>query len=487
MNWGTDLWAPDDNLVPAIQSFKSPARLIFATPSEFFRKAEKTPAIPETSGEIPHAWANILTSIVHTWPPTITAADTLITAEKFAAVNYALGYSDYPGEFDFLWKRVLEASDHNNFGQGGDIGDERKLEYAKLAAVRGSEILRGMLRNIAARVRSPFPRSMPVVVFNPLSWTRDDVVSAHVSLYGDAAPGDIEDYRKGVRLVDETGAAVPFYIQQSSGTVSRALEIFFVARSVPSMGYKAFFVVPADKPDSFPNATEIKFDSDDARPKRVLGADEFNNDFYRVTVDRTTGAVTVFDKELNRAVAKDMEIVGSEERGGDTLSKEYVSGRTVINTVGRIEVEENNPVRTVIRIPGDLGGVPVLQRLIMYRALKRIDLEDTIDWRGGKLIKIEQTFPYEHPEAQIEYGIPFGAVGGSDFMPKSEPRAGDEISKEFWHQWRQIHDWVFAGTNDWGLTIAADHQVVTLAPGMIRGGMLRGTYSSVGITRYDKP
>jgi alpha-mannosidase len=328
---------------------------------------------------------------------------------------------------------------------------------------------------------------MPVVVFNPLSWTRDDVVSAHVSLYGDAAPADIEDYRKGVRLVDETGAAVPFYIQQSSGTVSRALEIFFVARGVPSMGYKTFFVVPADKPESFPNAADIKFDSDDAHPKRVLGADEFNNDFYRVTVDRTTGAVTVFDKELKRAVAKDMEIVGSEERGGDTLSKEYVSGRTVINTVGRIEVEENNPVRTVIRIPGDLGGVPVVQRLIMYRALKRIDLEDTIDWRGGKLIKIEQTFPYEHPEAQIEYGIPFGAVGGSDFMPKSEPRAGDEISKEFWHQWRQIHDWVFAGTNDWGLTIAADHQVVTLAPGMVRGGMLRGTYSSVGITRYDKP
>jgi alpha-mannosidase len=487
MNWGTDLWAPDNNLVPAIESFKSPVRLIFATPSEFFRNAEKSSGIPETTGEIPHAWANILSSIVHLWPPTIAAADTLVTAEKFAAINYGLGYAAYPQEFEFLWKRVLEASDHNNFGQGGDLGDARKLEYANIATARGGEILRDMLRNIAGRVRLPFPRSAPVVVFNPLSWIRDDVVKAHVSLYGDASPGDIDDYRKGIRLVDETGASVPFYVEQFSGTVSRALEMIFVARGVPSMGYKTYFVVPTEKPDTFPNASDIKMDADEAAPKRILGADQIENEFYRVSVDRATGAVTVFDKELNRAVAKDMEIAGSEERGGDTLSKEYVSGRTVINTVGRVEIEENNPVRTVVRIPGDLGGIPVLQRLFLYRGLKRVDLENKVEWNGRKLIKIEQTFPYEHPNSEIEYGIPFGAVSGSDFMPNSEPRAGDEISKEFWKQWRQIQDWIFTGTSEWGMTIAADRQVMTVAPGMIRAGMLRGSYSAVPITRHGKP
>lgn len=488
MNWGTDLWAPDDNLVPAIESFKSPVRLTFATPSEFFHHAEKTPAIPETSGEIPHAWGNILSSISHIWPPTITAADTLVTAEKFSAINYALGYAGYPQqEFELLWKRVLEASDHNNFGQGGDSGDARKLEYANIATMRGGEILRDALRNIAERVRSPFARSMPVVVFNPLSWIRDDVVSAHVSLYGDASPGDIDDYRKGLRLVDETGASIPFYVEQSSGTVSRAIEIVFVARGVPSLGYKTYFVVPAEKSEAFSNVAEIKLDADEARPKRQLGADQIESEFYRVSIDRATGMVTVFDKELNRVVAKDMEIVGSEERGGDTLSKEYVTGRKVINTVGRIEIEENSPVRTVVRIPGDLGGIPVVQRVLLYRGLKRVDLENTVNWNGLKLIKIEQTFPYEHPDAEIQYGIPFGAVSGSDFMPKSEPRAGDEIGKDFWKEWRQIHDWVFAGTKDWGLTIGADHQVVTLAPGVVRGGMLRGSYSAVGITRHAKP
>ncbi len=488
MNWGTDLWAPDDNLVPAIEGFKSPVPMVFATPSQFFREAEKVSAIPETGGEIPHAWGNILSSIAHTWPPTIKAADALVTAEKFAAINYALGYADYPQrELEKAWKLVLEASDHNNFGQGGDAGDARKLEYGTSAGVRGEEILRDMLRNIAERIRIPFARSTPLVVFNPLNWTRDDVVRAHVSLYGDASPGDIDDYRKAVRLVDETGASVPFYVEQSSGTVSRALEMVFVARGVPSLGYKTYFVVPAERPDNYRNAAEVTPDADEAKPKRVLGSDQFENQFYRVSVDRATGAVTVFDKDLNRVVAKDMEITGSEERGGDTLSKEFASGRTVINTVGRVEVEENNAVRTVIRIPGNLGGIPVSQRVILYAGLKRVDLENTLQWPGERLIKIEQIFPYEHPNAELRYSVPFGAVSGSDFMPKSEPWRGDEISKEKWRQWRQIQDWVFAGTSEWGLTVAADHQVVSLDPGVIRAGMLRGSFSAVGITRHGKP
>jgi hypothetical protein len=319
---------------------------------------------------------------------------------------------------------------------------------------------------------------MPVVVFNPLNWTRDDVVSAHVSLYGDASPGDIGDYRMGVRLVDESGASVPFHIEQASGTVSRALEMVFVARGVPSIGHKTYFVVPAEEPDTFANAAEIKPDADAARPKRQLGADQIESEFYRVGIDRATGAVTIFDKELNRVVAKDMEIVGSEERGGDTLSKEYVTGRKVINTVGRIEFEENNPVRTVVRIPGDLGGIPVVQRIFLFRGLKRVELENTVDWNGKKLIKIEQTFPYEHPDAEIEYGIPFGAVSGADFMPNSEPRAGDEIAKVFWKEWRQIHDWVFAGTKDWGLTIGrrppGGDVVARRDPGRNAAGLLLG-------------
>ncbi len=492
LGWGTDLWSPSERLVDNIALLNkqlAPARYRLATPAEYFRAASKAPGIPETEGEIPSSWANIISSISHLWPPALFAADTLVTAEKFAAINFALGYADYPQkELEALWKTVLEAMDHNNFGQGGETGDNRKIGYAQLALQGGGQILRDSLRNIAERVRSSIPRSTPIVVFNPLSWQRDDVVRAHVSLYGDVSPGDIADYRKALRLVDESGTSVPFYVEGYSGTVSRALEIAFTARGVPSLGYKTYFLVPAEKPDLFPSACDAKLDAaDPATPKRVFGTDQLENEYYRVSVDRATGRITILDKELGRVVLKDVEMAASEERGGDTLSTEQPTGRVAILTVKHVELAENNPVCAVVKIDGEIAGVPVGQKLSLYRGLKKIDLENTVDWKQDRFMKIEQLFPYTDPAAQVRYGIPFGSAAGADILPNSGPHFRDEVPREVWKNWRQIQDWVFAGTADGGVTIAADRQLIMLGESVIRVGMLRGSYSPVGIVRADKP
>jgi hypothetical protein len=107
----------------------------------------------------------------------------------------------------------------------------------------------------------------------------------------------------------------------------------------------------------------VKLDEVYGATKRVRATDQMEDDSCRVTVDRSTGRITVFDKELDHVVVKDIEIIGAEERGGDCLSVEPLTGRTVIFTVHRIEMEENNPVRAALRIDGALGDVPVTQRL----------------------------------------------------------------------------------------------------------------------------
>jgi alpha-mannosidase len=491
LGWGTDLYAPSQNIVPNVALLNQRlAAMHFqvATPNLYFQAAAKVNDLPELTGEIPSSWANIITSLSQLWPPTISATDMLLSAEKFAAINYALGYAAYPQqEFDALWKQVLQTMDHNNFGQGADPGDARKLEYALNVEQRAGQILRDSLRNIAERVQRPMPRCTPIVVFNPLNWIRDDTVQAHVSLYGDVAPGEIADYRKAMRLVDETGADVPFHVEKSYGTVSCGLELVFVAHGVPSMGYKTWFVVPAEKVESGANTCDLKLDdADPAKPKRVLGSDQFENQYYRVTVDRATGRITLLDKELDRVVVKDMEIAALEQRGGDTLSNERPSGRTLINSVNRVEVAENNSTRTVIRIEGELAGTPVTQRMFLYSGLKRVDMENTVDWHQDRFMKIEQLFTYDIPDARIRYGIPFGSAAGSDIMPGAGPRFSDEVPKEIWKTWRQIQDWVFAGNSDYGVTIAADRQLISLRDSVIAVGMLRGCYSTLGITQNDK-
>ncbi len=489
LGWGTDLWAPSEKLVDSVAFLNqrlAPVTFRLATPDEYFAAASKVSDVPEFSGEIPSSWANTIASLCHLWQPSMAATDTLLTAEKFAAINHALGYAAYPqAEFESLWKLVLQSMDHNNFGQGGFPGDAVRLEFAQVPALRAGEILRDMLRNIAERVRIPLERATPIVVFNPLGWQRDDVVRTHVSLYGDVRAGDIP---RTVHLVDEKGTPVPFYEEQSYGTVSRAREIVFLAQGVPSLGYRTYFMVPAEKSEAFPDASVLKLDvPDPEKPKRLFGYDEVENDYYKVTVDRATGQITLFDKELGQVVVKNLEMVATEVRGGDTLSKIPRSGRVLPNTVSQVDVEENNPVRTIVRLKCDLAGVPITQRVFLYRGLKRIDLENTVDWKANKFLQLEQLFPYTDPEARIQYGIPFGSAASTDTFPGSGPRAGDEVPYDEWKTWRQIQDWIFAGTAEGGLTIAADRQFMMLGEGVIRAGMMRGAFQSTGLTRAGKP
>jgi alpha-mannosidase len=484
LGWGTDLFAPSEKVVqniPVLNKNLAPWTFRLSTPDEFFRAATKAKEVPELSGEIPSSWSSIVTTFFHLWPPIIKATDAMVTAEKFATINYALGYADYPeAEFDSLWKNLLQSMDHNNFGQGGVIGDNRSLEFSAAALNRGNAILRDSLRNIAERVRQPFPVGTAIVVFNPMNWTRDDVVDTHVSLYGDVGPGDhLDRYRNGLRLVDENGNPVPFKLYQSWGTVSRGMDISFIARGVPSLGYKTYYMVPADKLEEFPNAaTATLDDANPAKPKRTLDSDKFENEFYKVSVDRATGGITVFDKELNRDLVKDVSVVGTEERGGNSIAIEPYTGREQLFAPLSVEIEQDNAVKMIVRIRGVLAGAPITERLFLYANLKKIDIETTVEWPQSRFMRLQQRFPYEQKDAELRYGIPFASAADNDIMPGTGPHSGDEVSAAEWSKWRQIQDWMFVGNKEGGFTLSADRQLMIVAPGVVNAGMLRNTYAT---------
>jgi alpha-mannosidase len=489
MNWGSDLWAPTEKLVENVNALnrEDPSlRIRFATPSDFFRAVAKAD-VPDISGEIPSSWPNVISSLPHLWSLASPATNTLINAEKFAAINYALGYAPYPQqEFDLLWRKLIESMDHNHDGQGGKIGDDRKRQYQELSLLRGGEILRDMARNIAERVEFGSAKGQPIVVFNALSWKRDDVVNAHVTLFGPVAPAQIQDYRRGMQLVDEKGESVPFDLNQYSENISRALELTFVAHDVPPLGYKTYYLVPADQPQRFEPGATVKLDDDSDRkePRRPMGTDVMENEFYRVMVDKPTGRVTILDKELGRNVVHDAEIVAVEERGGNYIGVEPLSGRTIFTSIDSVRLQANNPVRTTLVIEGRIADIPIKQQYILYRGLKRVDIENTIQWGGPRFVRIQQLFPYNDSAARIYYGVPFGAQAADDLMPGTGPHLSDEITRESWLQSRQVLDWISASSSQSTLTIGSGHQLYKLNDGVIRAEMLRGArFSSVKVVR----
>ena len=174
-------------------------------------------------------------------------------------------------------------------------------------------------------------------------------------------------------------------------------------------------------------------------------------------------------------MSKGIEIAAAEERGGDDQNIILTTGRTLIHVIDSIDLDENSPVRTVLRITGNIAGVPIVQRLTLYRGIKKIDVENTIDWKPGPSMNIEQIFPILQRDAEVRNGIPYGTVAAADIMAKAGPHGDDEVAPDIWKGWRQMQDWVFAGTKEWGFTLSADHNLIEVSDSQIRADMLRGT------------
>jgi alpha-mannosidase len=144
-------------------------------------------------------------------------------------------------------------------------------------------------------------------------------------------------------------------------------------------------------------------------------------------------------------------------------------------------------VRAGIRIQSRIADIRITKRLSLTKELKRLDIENTVEWSTPRFVRVEQLFPLAQPDAALHYGIPFGACATDDVMPSTGPSAGDEIKPDSWKNSRIVHDWIHAGTAEWGLNLATDHQQVRMSEGVIRAEMLRGTrFTSVKVARGNE-
>lgn len=120
---------------------------------------------------------------------------------------------------------------------------------------------------------------LPVVVFNASSFPRTDSCHAEVRLPA----------RGSVRMIDDEGAEVPlvFGASRAVDTTTRSGSIAFVAKDVPGVGHRTYYLVPTANP---PKAEQ--------RPDLLI-----ENECFEVAVDRATGNIErVTDKARGRDV-----------------------------------------------------------------------------------------------------------------------------------------------------------------------------------------
>ncbi len=265
-------------------------RLRFATPRQFFREIERQ------QGDRPFRvlkgnWHGLWDARL--WNPAGNllgrqAQWDLPAAEALAARNSLEGVGSYPGYdlrqgFQFL-------QDHIEHTCGGDpswIGifnpnlfrdvalrqNELTVRFAKDAVYAAQRVLEKGMEERAARHGHG---RQGVLVFNPLQWRRDAIMSC-------AIPLSLKE--KGFVLVDTaTSETVPFVLEGNGA------ELVFDATDVPALGFKGYSF---ESPGGTEEVTE-------AIPARSWGH-AIENRFYRVECDPKSGVIKrIVDRETER-------------------------------------------------------------------------------------------------------------------------------------------------------------------------------------------
>jgi len=382
--------------------------LRFTTAQSFFDDLDKklpSMKVPTWRDELYFEYhRGVMTTQAETKRLIRTTEELLLNAEKFAALSTLNGRT-YPTEdFDRSWKDLLFDDFHDIFPGSGIpvnyLDAKRNLEDVQRV---GGAILDGSLSEIAARIHSNGPGT-PVVVFNSMSWPRDEVVEANVQLPAPAS---------AVEVVDANGKPVPSQLL-ANDPVTHRIRLLLKA-SVPALGYHAYYVRVATRPATGPSEVKATTDS-------------LENEFVRLKLDPKTGCMTsLFDKRSKtEALAPSETDTGGPKQSicGNLLQTfhdkpkqwdawnidaDFEKEHWDLDDADEVKLVENGPLRAVLRVKNHFQNSTFVRDITVTAGSRRVDVHMTADWHE-KHVLLKVAIPSSAHNDKATFEIPYGSI-----------------------------------------------------------------------------
>jgi alpha-mannosidase len=341
-------------------------------------------------------------------------------AEKWASMATWLGAASYPSaKFGDAWEKMLVNQFHDILPGSSllsvqnDAWDDAELALNEFNASKDLA-----MKGIASMINTTVASGVPVVVFNPLSWSRTDLVEADVTFA--TAPA-------AVRIYNDTGTEIPSQLLSVNGNTAKVL---FEASGVPSVGYRVY---RAESTTQGSYSTGL-----------TIGSYVIENSRYRVEINSSTGNISrIYDKTNSREVlesGKQANVLQVYENDTPTnydawnMDKDDFATTVVpyeINTPASISIAESGPVRAIYRVVKNYGSSSFTQDITLYPNTDRIDVKMTANWNEQhKCLKV--AFPFSVTPANATYEIAYGAIDRSTSRTSSFDAARFEVSGHKW-------------------------------------------------------
>ena len=368
-----------------------PNAVLSSTHSFFTEVSGKRPKLPTVRGELNFVFDGCYSTHGDIKRYNRVCERLLVDAEKFSAMASV----DSRSALHDAWINALFNQFHDIL-DGSAVGDTyvQSAKLARQAIEAASDAIKGATGKIASEVS--FSRGgVPVVVFNQLSWDRTDIVRAEMPDGLIPKNPEVLDPEGNRRLAQVDGNAV-----------------LFVAE-VPSFGYKTYYLVEG-RAGTATLATD---------------ALEMENEAMKLELDRDSGAIkSLLDKRDKRFVFKARRDDATRPVFSNLLQVLYEAPQEmsawVIGNIAKIEslirgasveILERGPLRGRIRVSHRVGKSNIVQDIMIYDGIPRIDFATRIDWAEVGYVGIDSpmlkvSFTPVLNDAKATFEIPYGYV-----------------------------------------------------------------------------
>ncbi|MGE5788993.1 MAG: glycoside hydrolase family 38 C-terminal domain-containing protein, partial [Myxococcales bacterium] len=335
-------------------------------------------------------------------------------AERAAVAAELLGAASYPKQaLEQGWRLTLRGQFHDilpgtSLPKAYEYSWNDEFVAMNRFAYTLTDSVAGVARGLDTRVEG-----VPLVVFNPISVPRTDVVEARV-------PDELRA-AKALTAFTANGSAIPTQLTTGDDGEQRVL---FPA-TLPALSFAVYGLKAATPP------------AGDATLK--ASGHQISNSRYRVTVNEHGDVSSIYDLAANRELlSSPMQHALLTEWPSEfpAWNMDWVdrmqAPRSFVNGNAKIELIESGPVRTTLRIERESEGSLFVQKVRLdAAAAERVEFVDRIDWMSSNC-SLKATFPLGVGNPKATYNWDLGTV-----------MRGNNHSKQYevpTHSWLDLTD-----------------------------------------------
>ncbi len=319
-------------------------------------------------------------------------------AERASVTAFALNGYQYPQDtLTKAWKRVIAHQFHDDLpGTSVQRAYRRSWNDYAMSLNQFTNEYEGAVKSISALLDTSWVKGVPVIINNPMEYTRTGVVKVTV-------PAKLR--YKNMAFFDCDGVELPTQVINSTATESTLL----VYITMPPMSYKVLDLQSKRAKVSTPLKATIQ---------------TLENEKYKLTFNSNGDIRSIFDKEIKKEILKEPIYTGIFDYTG---SKDWPAWELNFQELNRepqhkpkvksIEVIEEGVCRVAMKIVKTYGDSTFTSIIALSRGGKVVEVYDETEWRSTQsLAKEVFRFTAESPVATYDLGL--GAIKRGNMTDK---------------------------------------------------------------------